>query len=114
MNLSARDAALHLLAGPLCAAALVEHLRWFFGWDTESTDPHVLAMLRVWGRVAGVPYTGPRADSVCLALSTRRAGQLLRSAPWPIRIQGRAVVPSRPTNPPTYGMQPMSAHCRTR
>lgn len=59
MNLSARDAALHLLAGPLCAATLVEHLRWFFGWDTESTDPHVLAMMHAWGRIAGVPYTGP-------------------------------------------------------
>lgn len=59
MNLSARNAALHLLAGPLCAATLVEHLRWFFGWDTEPTDPHVLAMMHAWGRIAGVPYTGP-------------------------------------------------------
>jgi hypothetical protein len=59
MNLNARDAALHLLAGPLCAATLVEHLRWFFGWDTEAVDPGVLRMMYTWGRIAGVPYTGP-------------------------------------------------------
>jgi len=39
MNLSDRDAALHLLAGPLCASTLVEHLRWFFGWDSDAVDP---------------------------------------------------------------------------
>jgi hypothetical protein len=59
MNLSARDAALHLLAGPLCASTLVEHLRWFFGWDTEALDPAVIAMLHTWGRIAEVPYPGP-------------------------------------------------------
>ena len=59
MNVSAHDAALHLLAGPLCASTLVEHLRWFFGWNTEAVDPAVLAMLHIWGRIAGVPYTGP-------------------------------------------------------
>ncbi len=59
MNLSAQDAALHLLAGPLCVSTLVEHLRWFFGWDTEALDPAVIAILRIWGRIAGVPYPGP-------------------------------------------------------
>lgn len=58
MNLNARDAALHLLAGPLCASTLVEHLRWFFGWDTEELDPVVITMLHTWGRLAGVPYPG--------------------------------------------------------
>jgi hypothetical protein len=51
-----RDAA---LAGPLCASTLVEHLRWFFGWDTSELDGTTLTMMRVWGRIAGVPYTGP-------------------------------------------------------
>ncbi len=59
MNLNARDAALHLLAGPLCASTLVEHLRWFFGWNTEELDPAVITMLHTWGRVAGVPCPGP-------------------------------------------------------
>jgi hypothetical protein len=59
MNLSARDAALHLLAGPLCVSTLVEHLRWFFGWDTEALHPAAIAMLHTWGRIAKVPYPGP-------------------------------------------------------
>jgi hypothetical protein len=59
MNLSARNAALHLMAGPLCVSTLVENLRWFFGWDTETLDPDVTAMLHTWGRIAGVPYRGP-------------------------------------------------------
>ena len=59
MNLSARDAAVHLLAGPLCVSTLVENLRWFFGWDTEALDPAVIAMLHTWGRIAGVPYPAP-------------------------------------------------------
>ena len=32
---------------------------WFFGSSTEAVDPAVLAMLHIWGRMAGVPYTGP-------------------------------------------------------
>jgi hypothetical protein len=59
MNLSARDAALHLMAGPLCASTLAEHLRWYFGWDTETLDTVVIAMLHTWGRIACVPYPGP-------------------------------------------------------
>jgi hypothetical protein len=30
---------------PLCASMLVENLRWFFGWDTETLDPDIIAML---------------------------------------------------------------------
>jgi len=59
MNLSARDAALHLMAGPLCVSTLVESLRWFFGWNTEALGPGVIAMLHAWGRIADVPYPGP-------------------------------------------------------
>jgi hypothetical protein len=59
MNLSARDAALHLLAGPLCTSTLVEHLRWFFGWNTDALDPDVIAMMHTWGRIGGVPYAAP-------------------------------------------------------
>jgi hypothetical protein len=59
MNVSAHDLAGHLLAGPLCASTLVEHLRWFCGWDTSDFDGTTLAMMRVWGRIAEVPYTGP-------------------------------------------------------
>ncbi len=63
MNLTVHDAALHLLAGPLCAATLVEHLRWFFGWDTETLDPAVITMMHAWGRIGGVPHTGPETAS---------------------------------------------------
>ena len=63
MNLSARDAALHLLAGPLCVSTLVEHLRWFFGWNTEALDPAVVAMMHTWGRTGGVPYAGPELSA---------------------------------------------------
>lgn len=59
MDLSARNAALHLMAGPLCVSTLGESLRWFFGWDTEALDPDVTAMLHTWGRIANVPYPGP-------------------------------------------------------
>lgn len=59
MNLSARNAALHLMAGPLCVSTHVENLRWFFGWDTEALDPGVIAMLHTWGRIAGVPTPAP-------------------------------------------------------
>jgi hypothetical protein len=63
MNLTARDGALHLLAGPLCASTLVEHLRWFFGWNTEELDPAAITMLHTWARVAGVPYPGPELSA---------------------------------------------------
>jgi hypothetical protein len=59
MNVTAHDLAGHSLAGPLCAATLVEHLRWFFGWETSDLDGTALAMMRVWGRIAEVPYAGP-------------------------------------------------------
>jgi hypothetical protein len=64
MNLSDRDAALHLLAGPLCASTLVEHLGWFFGWNTEALDPAAVAMLHTWGRIGGVPYAGPELSAL--------------------------------------------------
>ncbi len=64
MNLSAHDAALHLLAGPLCASTLVEHLRWFFGWNSEALDPAVVAMMHTWGRIGGVPYAGPELSAL--------------------------------------------------
>jgi len=58
LNVTAHDLALHLLAGPLCASTLVEHLRWFCEWEASELDGPTLTMMRVWGRIAGVPYTG--------------------------------------------------------
>jgi hypothetical protein len=63
MNVTARDLAPHLLAGPICASTLVERLRWFFAWHTDGIDPVVIRMLDKWGRVAGLPYTGPELIS---------------------------------------------------
>jgi hypothetical protein len=59
VNTSAGVIAQQLLVGPLCASTLVEHLRWFAGWDTDELDPLVTQMLHTWGRIARVPYTGP-------------------------------------------------------
>ena len=58
-NLNAHDTAFHLLVGPLCVSTVVQDLRWYFGWDTETLDPAVTAMLYTWGRIAEVPYPGP-------------------------------------------------------
>jgi hypothetical protein len=55
----AQDLALDLLAGPLCAATLVEHLAWYPGWDCDAVSPLVVRMVHAWGRIAGVPYSGP-------------------------------------------------------
>jgi hypothetical protein len=59
MNTSASTLAMHLLAGPLCGSTLIEHLRWWLGWDTSAADPAVTRMLAVWCRIAGVQYAGP-------------------------------------------------------
>lgn len=49
-----------LLVGPLCATTLVEHLRWSLGWDTEKIDLAANRMHATWGRIAHVPFLGPR------------------------------------------------------
>ena len=36
LNSTAADLARDLLAGPLCAATLVEHLGWYPGWDCDA------------------------------------------------------------------------------
>lgn len=55
MNVAADVLAQQLLVGPLCATTLVEHLRWFLGWDTEKIDPAANRMDITWGRIARVP-----------------------------------------------------------
>jgi hypothetical protein len=60
LNSRAQALALDLLAGPLCAATLVEHLAWYPGWDCDAVSPLVVQMLHAWGRISGVPYPGPR------------------------------------------------------
>jgi hypothetical protein len=38
--------------------------RWaFVGWNTETLDPTVIAMMHTWGRIGGVPYVGPETAS---------------------------------------------------
>jgi hypothetical protein len=61
INVSAQSLAIELLAGPLCAASLVEGLGWYGGWDSEGLSENVIRMLHTWGRIAGVPYPGPAA-----------------------------------------------------
>ena len=59
LNVSDVDLAQQLLAGPMCASTLVEHLGWFAGWDTDEIRPLVIRMLHTWGRIARIPYAGP-------------------------------------------------------
>ena len=59
MNVACDVLAQQLFVGPLCATTLVEHLRWFLGWDTEKIDPAANRMGATWGRIAHVPFMGP-------------------------------------------------------
>ena len=59
MNVTPQVLAQQLFVGPLCAATLVEHLRWFLGWDTEEIDQASTVIYATWCRIAQVPYLGP-------------------------------------------------------
>jgi hypothetical protein len=59
LNTSAGDLARDLMAGPMCAATLVEHLGWYPRWDVDAVSSQVVRMLHAWGRIAGTPYPGP-------------------------------------------------------
>jgi hypothetical protein len=59
LNATASSLARELLAGPMCTSTLVEHLRWYPGWDCDDISPLVARMLHAWGRIAGTPYPGP-------------------------------------------------------
>lgn len=63
LGIDAQSAAQHLMIGPLCASTLVEHLGWFAGWDIDEQRVLMVRALHTWGRIAGVPYTGPAASS---------------------------------------------------
>jgi hypothetical protein len=55
LNSTALDLARDLLAGPLCAATLVEHLDRYPGWDCDAARSLATRMVQAWGRIAGVP-----------------------------------------------------------
>ena len=52
--------ALHLFAGPLCAASLIRRLCWFAGWDIDEVQPAMGQMLFTWGRITGIGKPRPR------------------------------------------------------
>jgi hypothetical protein len=60
INVSAPTIALELLAGPVCAAALIDGLRWYAGWDASTLSQPTAAMLTIWGKVGGVPIPDQR------------------------------------------------------
>jgi hypothetical protein len=60
MNVIPQMFAQQLWVGPLCASTLLEHLRWFFGWDKEEIDRAVTMMDATWCRIVQVPYLGPK------------------------------------------------------
>ena len=47
-----RVLAQQLFVESLCASTLVEHLRWFVGWDIEEIDRAVTMMDATWCRTA--------------------------------------------------------------
>lgn len=59
MNITAGELAQQLFVAPMCASTLINHLRYYLGWDTEDIDPVVTRMHATWCRIAGVPFLGP-------------------------------------------------------
>jgi hypothetical protein len=55
LSASPQNLALDLIVAPLCAATLVNQLRWFLGWDSAEIGQASTRMLRTWGRVTAVP-----------------------------------------------------------
>ena len=55
LNVTATDLAHGLLVGPMCAVTLVDHLRWFAGWDVSELSAPSTRMMHAWRRIAGVP-----------------------------------------------------------
>lgn len=53
-NIGSAELAQQLLAGPMCASTLVEHLRWYAGWDAADLSPLVTRMLHTWVDIAGL------------------------------------------------------------
>ena len=60
LDVRAGELAQQLFVGLLCAATLVEHLRWFLGWDTAGIDRSVTYMTNIWCRISGIPSMSPR------------------------------------------------------
>jgi hypothetical protein len=60
LNIRAGELAQQLFVGPLCTTTLIEHLRWFLGWDTTEIDRSVTYMTNIWCRISGIPSTGPK------------------------------------------------------
>jgi len=60
LNIRAGELAQQLLVGPLCTTTLIEHLRWFLGWDTTQIDRSVTYMTNIWCRISGIPPTARR------------------------------------------------------
>jgi hypothetical protein len=59
LNITAGELAQQLFAAIACASTLVNHLRYYLGWDTEKIDDAATKMMGTWGRVAGIPFLGP-------------------------------------------------------
>lgn len=62
VNITAKDMASELLAGPLVASTLVEFMLPWLGWDRTALDLSIPAMFELWGELAGTPYPGPVLD----------------------------------------------------
>jgi hypothetical protein len=59
MNIRAGELARELFPAVIVASTLVNHLRYFLGWNTEEIDRAVTGMHATWCRIAVIPYDGP-------------------------------------------------------
>jgi len=55
LNVNARELAVELVVGPLCAATLAANLTWFTGWDASEVVGPANAMLLTWARIGAMP-----------------------------------------------------------
>lgn len=61
VQIDQRQAARNLIGGPLGAVSMMTRLLTLIGVDPEVIRPDVEMMMRVWGRVADIPFPDPTA-----------------------------------------------------
>lgn len=55
INVDARELAVELVVGPLCATRLAENLHWFTDWDATELVEASNRTLMIWARIGAMP-----------------------------------------------------------
>lgn len=63
VGISPGEAALNLLAAPLAATGVAQHLFPACGWELESIRESAQTMLAAWGQIGEVPYPTDSANT---------------------------------------------------